>query len=395
MRRRYLFLITAVIAWTVSLLGTSQTASADPAGEMPWHLTAMQAERIWEKSKGRGITVAVIDGGVDGSLPELEGRLTRGKNLFSPKKTPYRDLGGHGTSMAALIAGTGRDGGIQGLAPEVKIMPITVSPGVVDFFSKVPEAIDYAVKNGADIINMSFGAANERAQPGMRDAIDRANKAGVLLFAGSGNDGSNATSYPAGFEGVVAVGATDRKGRVAKFSQHGGHLALAAPGEKMPMRCQKNTATCQQGKGTSAATAIASASAALIWSKHPDWTANQVLRVLIKTAGKPTEGKIPSKYLGYGTVRPRVALTNDNINPGDPNKSPLFSKYYAKNTDKESAGNEVEEPEDALRRDDEASSANDSATAEESGMLGALIVGGAGLILLVGVGAVVMRRYRK
>ncbi|MCK1797194.1 S8 family serine peptidase [Streptomyces sp. XM4193] len=355
----------------------------------------MDAESMWEESKGRGITVAVIDGGVDGTLPELRGKLIKGKNLFSPSKSPYRDLGGHGTSMAALIAGSGEEGGIQGLAPESEIIPVTVSPGVVDLFSKIPEAIDHAVKSGADIINMSFGGSN-REDPAVQAAIDRANKANVLLFAGSGNEGTNATAYPAGYAGVVAVGATGESGKVTDFSQYGAHLALAAPGDRMAMRCERNTATCLDGKGTSAATAIASASAALIWSKYPEWTANQVLRVLIDTAGKPKTGEIPSKYIGYGVVRPRIALADDSIDPGDPDKNPLFSKYYAKQEEKSDSS---EGPDDGksgsdISEEDQKTQGDASEKDSNSLLVPAIAVGAVALLGVAVVGVLLRRRTR-
>lgn len=384
-----------IVIFTLAVLSpltSSATASAQPASELQWYLDAMQAEKMWRSSQGEGITVAVLDTGVDRTVPELRGQVMDGKSFLGPG-SPYSDPDSHGTTMAALISGTGKSGGIQGLAPDSRILPLKTTDRL-GLPGDIAAAIDYSVKNGAKIINISLSAPRVADDERVQRAVDRANRKGALIFASTGNKGTDEANYPAALPGVIAVAATDKQAQRMKSSQYGPHVALSAPGADLAVRCEKNAAICKNS-GTSAATAIASASAALIWSKHPNWTGNQVLRVLIDTAGKPTEGKIPSKYVGYGAVRPRVALANDNINPGDPKKNPLFSKYYVKNTDKESAGNEVEEPEDSLRRDDEASSTNDSATTEESGMLGALIVGGAGLILLVGVGAVVMRRYRK
>lgn len=114
----------------------------------------------------------------------------------------------------------------------------------------------------------------------------------------------------------------DKAGKVGKFSNHGYAVDLAAPGVNLPSWCDATFRSyCSHGYGTSDATAIASASAALIWSAHPDWTANQVLRALIDTAGREWPKETPSNYLGYGIVRPRKVLENPHYNPAGERRS--------------------------------------------------------------------------
>lgn len=139
------------------------------------------------------------------------------------------------------------------------------------------QAVRYAADNGARIISISQSTTGsiDRRMRHLKADVDYAREKGSLVFASSGNDGdkTNLPGYPASFPGVVGVGAVDQSGKVAKFSTCGSQVALAAPGVEIPARCKSGQGLCKSG-GTSPATALASASAALIWSKHPTWTNN-------------------------------------------------------------------------------------------------------------------------
>ncbi|MEU0129292.1 type VII secretion-associated serine protease mycosin [Streptomyces sp. NPDC006289] len=284
----------------------------------------MRAEEMWRTSTGKGVTVAVIDSGVDTSNPDLQGQVLKGRDFaLSEEGDEHTDLGTHGTGMAALIAGTGdsRGGdGAFGLAPGVKILPIRVpdkapnlAADIKQFNTNVPAAVRYAADQGAKVINISL-AQSEGSQQ-LTDAVKYALDRGSLVFAGVGNDAENANGvkYPAATPGAVGVGAIGQDLKKTDESQFGPQVDLSAPGEDMIHACPSETDLCKS-HGTSAATALASASAALIWSKYPDWTNNQVLRVLLNTAGGPTSGAERNDYVGYGAVRPGAALTK----PGDP-----------------------------------------------------------------------------
>ncbi|MFE1172133.1 type VII secretion-associated serine protease mycosin [Streptomyces sp. NPDC058773] len=299
------------------------TASAADKRSRQWYLDAMQAERMWQTSTGEGVSVAVIDSGVDDSVPELRGQLRPGKDFSGQGRGANHDDEGHGTSMAMIIAGRSSGSGTWGLAPGAKILPIRSVSG--DWSSNMAKSIRYAADQGAKVINISqAGTATAETEAALQPAVDYAHKKGSLIFAGTGNDGAkgNLPRYPAGLPGVVGVSAVDRSLKVANFSTHGPQVALAAPGVGIPTRCTKKLLGCTE-EGTSDATALASASAALIWSAHPTWTNNQVLRVMMETAGKPKDGKVPSKYLGYGIVRPRKVLLDKEGDPGPADVSPL------------------------------------------------------------------------
>ncbi|MFJ4596500.1 MULTISPECIES: type VII secretion-associated serine protease mycosin [unclassified Kitasatospora] len=293
-----------------------------------WHLDAMHASEMWKISKGEGVIVAVIDGGFRLDHPDLAGQFLPGKDFSgSPGGVGSYD-NGHGTEMASLIAGTGKNrggNGAYGLAPSSRILPLKINNGsagsvtTADFLDQIGQAVTYAVDQGARVINISQGTAAVAASPEgvakLNGILATARERGSLVVSSVGNSAQsgNLIEYPGALPNVVGVGAVDRDGTVTSESQMGPQVALVAPGMDMIEACTSSTGYCKS-HGTSDATALVSASAALVWSVHPDWTANQILRVLINTAGKSSDGAIRNNDAGYGAVRPRIALTS----PGDP-----------------------------------------------------------------------------
>ncbi|MFJ3205464.1 type VII secretion-associated serine protease mycosin [Streptomyces sp. NPDC086989] len=308
------------------LAGVAATpAHAETVRSKQWHLDAMKADDVWKISRGKGVTVAVIDTGV-ARIPELEGQVLPGKNFAAPsyEGDERTDYGHHGTSMAAIIAGNGKGpggtGSAFGLAPDAKILPLRIDRGGDGgpIFKSMIAAIRYAADSDAKILNISIvgDSASEELTKAVKYALDK----GKLIFAGAGNDGdtSNEIYYPAATPGVVGVAAVDAEGAATKESQHNAFVDLSAPGANIVTGCDGGTGLCNS-HGTSDATALTSASAALLWSAHPDWTNNQILRVLLNTAGKPDDGA-RNDYVGYGVVRPRIAVPT----PGDPGPADVY-----------------------------------------------------------------------
>lgn len=310
------------------LAGVAATpAHAETIRSQQWHLDTMKADDIWKVSQGKGVTVAVVDTGVD-QIPELEGQVLPGKAFPVGDAESGRDsdYDGHGTGVASMIAATGRHpsgDGAYGLAPGVKILPIRV-PNMLEGVSTPSwvDAIRYAADSDAKIINISLAIGGTPKDDEARAAaVKYAISQGKLIFAGAGNggEGLNKVMYPAATPGVVAVSAVDAQGKPTKESQRGPQIDMAAPGIDIVTACKGKTGLCKT-HGTSDASALASASAALLWSAHPDWTNNQVLRVLLNTAGKPVDGSQRNDYIGYGIVRPRIAVPT----PGDPGPADVY-----------------------------------------------------------------------
>ncbi|WP_329434993.1 type VII secretion-associated serine protease mycosin [Streptomyces sp. NBC_01280] len=387
------------------LVGTATApAQADSIRSQQWYLDAMQANGMWKTSTGKGVTVAVIDTGVDRNNPDLQGRILTGKDLAPASQSgdEYTDYEGHGTGMAALIAGTGVYGGGQGslgLSPGAKILPIRLPDAMeasseadssAEFLDALVKGIRYAADEGAKVINIS--QAQAQGSPQLSAAVDYALKKGSLIFAGTGNSGNKANTleYPAATPGVVGVGAIGKDLHRTSESTYGSQVDISAPGDEMVHACGGKTGFCKT-HGTSDATALASASAALIWSKHPDWTNNQVLRVMLNTIGGPTDGAKRNDAIGYGIVRPRIALKTPG-DPGPANKYPLPDYPVAASKSpsaKPSKGTGAQAPDDSSAAPAAASNGDDSNTPLWFGIgVGALVVAGAAV-------AVAMNRSRR
>ncbi|MER7581628.1 type VII secretion-associated serine protease mycosin [Kitasatospora sp. NPDC097691] len=365
----------------------------------------MHAPEMWKVSKGEGVTVAVIDGGFKLDHPDLVGQFLPGKDFSDGSNGVGVDPSGHGTGMASLIAGTGRNragNGAYGLAPGAKILPLKINSGsegtvtTTDFLDQIGQAVNYAVDQGAKVISISLGtnavAATSDDLVKINRILANARAKGTLVVASVGNSGQqgNVVEYPAGLPNVVGVGAIDRNGTVTDESERGPQVALMAPGMDVIAACTASTGYCK-GHGTSDATALVSASAALIWAVHKEWTANQILRVLINTAGRPNGGDVRTDGAGWGAVRPRIALT-DPGDPGPADVSPLPADVASPSaTPSVSASASASAPASSVP------SPTGVAAGASSGTGGALpIVGGvvAGLVLVAGVVFGVVRRRR-
>ena len=249
-----------------------------------WHHPIIQSEKAWDTTLGTNHTVvAVIDDGIDVQHPDLKGNIVKPYNIL--KGNSKIPVGQHGTHVGGIIAASANNRiGVSGVAPEAKIMPINVFEGEIAYTSEIIEGIEYAVKNGADIINMSLGM--EMYSRALNEAIQSAYKKGVLIVAAAGNDGVYKVNYPAGYNHVIAVGATTQYDVMARYSNYGKSVDILAPGTDI-------LSTLPKGKygtysGTSMATPVVAGVAALIWSKEPGLSNEQVTYRLLQTA-KPVK----------------------------------------------------------------------------------------------------------
>ncbi|RLU92266.1 type VII secretion-associated serine protease mycosin [Streptomyces griseocarneus] len=300
-------------------------ARADVIRAQEWALDALHTEEAWRTTKGAGITVAVLDTGVDDGHPDLRGQVLPGKDLVGFGAGPGdRAWARHGTAMAGIIAGRGHGAddsdGVLGVAPEVKILPVRViledgdpARGTARGArgSALADGICWAVDNGADVINLSLGDDSATAHPEPREdaAVQYALSKGVVVVASAGNGGEQGdhVSYPAAYPGVIAVTAVDRYGRRAAFSTRRWYAAVSAPGVDVVIADPDRR--YYEGWGTSAACAFVSGAVALVRAAHPGLSPADVRRLIVETArDAPPGGR--SDAIGTGMVDPAAALAS-------------------------------------------------------------------------------------
>lgn len=301
------------------IVAAAPVASADQTRRDQWALDTLQAESAWKISRGKGVTVAVIDGGVNSEHVDLKNNVLKGKDFVDgdddPSPEASEDKPTHGTQMAAVIAGHGHGAGsadgVMGLAPEAKILPIRAD------LAGLADEIRYAVDNGASVVNISMDIRDQYSDSGGSsedlDAISYALKHDVLIVAGTGNDGKRRVGFPAMAPGVLAVGGVEQSGTIWPDSNYGPEVLLTAPATRIVSAGWPGN-NLQIGDGTSDSTAFVSAAAALLRSKFPDLTAGQIANRLVKTAVLPESVKgvsLPDEKYGYGEIRPLAALTED------------------------------------------------------------------------------------
>nr|WP_246568978.1 S8 family serine peptidase [Polymorphospora rubra] len=269
------------------------------------------------------MTVAVIDTGVD-PHPDLRNNLLKGTDVApGGSGNGQEDADSHGTGMAGLIAAHGRHQGTGalGVAPKAKILPVRDStPASPSNGDRTADGVDWAVANGASIINISSAGG---PTPRLRASIEQAIAADVIVVAGAGNT-SNAPGigFPAMYEGTIAVGATDTGGNYLATSATGPRLTISAPG--IDIVSTSKGESYRKGTGTSGAAAIVSGAAALVRSKFPELSAKEVVHRLTATAvDKGPPGR--DEQYGYGVLDLVAALTADVPPLGasaDPSVSP-------------------------------------------------------------------------
>jgi len=323
--------VALVVAW-VAL--SSAPALADQVRQSEWWLPQQHIITAQQSSQGSGVTIAVLDTGVDAAAPDLAGSVLSGPDLSRSGRAANGPFYGiHGTEVASIIAGhghgPGNSEGIIGVAPAAKILSVRVAldagdpmlrnPGITAGLpAAIAAGIRYATNNGASVIDLPMdpGAADATgtagvpglavSSPAEQSAVAYARSKGVLLVAPAGDDGAGAgiVNYPAAYPGVIAVGAFDKNFTKAPFSSHQPYVTLTAAGTGVTAASPSGYTTISS---TAAASAVVAGIAALIRSAFPVMTPAQVTKSLISsTRFRRSDGRRIGS--GYGTADAARAL---------------------------------------------------------------------------------------
>ncbi|BAL91699.1 putative subtilase-family protease [Actinoplanes missouriensis 431] len=265
-----------------------RVAGSDPYRSQQWALPKIKATTAWTTSTGAGVTVAVIDTGVDANHPDLTGKVLPGYDMINKVAGGTTDGNGHGTHVAGIIgAATGNGIGISGVAPDAAILPVRVFDAKgAGYMSDVAESIVWAADHGADVINMSLGSTGKL--DALADAVTYARGKGVTVVAAAGNERQKGSpvSYPAAYPGVIAVAATTAADTYASFSNAGGYVDVAAPGDAIVSTYPTALAGGEYVamSGTSMASPHVAAVAAQLKAYQPALGPDQVEKILEATA---------------------------------------------------------------------------------------------------------------
>ncbi|MFB6715017.1 MULTISPECIES: type VII secretion-associated serine protease mycosin [unclassified Streptomyces] len=349
MSYRRTVLPTAVVAMLLALAAPTAAYAADGAREpgalgvdgsgectfpmkrqyegRPWSLQRVLLDELWQDTKGKGVRVAVIDTGVDNVNPQLKSAVDTSAGadyLKGGRSDGTTDEVGHGTKVAGIIAARPRKGtGFVGLAPEATIIPIRQNDEKNSGKdTTMATAIDHAIAKEADVINISQDTTKPLTETSaLGRAVARALAENIVVVASAGNDGMDGKlklTYPAAFDGVLAVASSDRNNERAPFSQAGEFVGVAAPGVDIVSTVPGN-GQCTDN-GTSFSAPYVAGVAALMRAKYPKWTAAQIVARIEQTAERSVTGH--DAFVGWGVVDPVRALSGDDAPQDAPRPDP-------------------------------------------------------------------------
>lgn len=280
-----------------------------------WSITAFDLPSAWNKTRGEGVKVAVLDTGCDLDHPDLKGNLLPGRNMINPSRDPWDD-NNHGTHVCGIIAAENNDIGMVGVAPKCKVVPVKVLDGngngsLVDVAKGIRWAVDDA---GADLICMSLGSPNPVQE--VRKAIQYAHSKGAICFVAAGNSGlTKNVFYPANYPETIAIGSIDENFARSSFSNTGDNLDFMAPGNRILSTVPDKWYAVLSG--TSMATPFAVGIAALMLSHARNKDRGDAFRTSEAYVNEIKEHTVPISdarfkddkfYQGFGIIDPKNLL---------------------------------------------------------------------------------------
>jgi thermitase len=276
-------------------------AANDPYTGSQWHLSRINASSAWDATQGSGVTIAILDSGVDAAHPDLAARLVPGWNFYD-NNSNTADVFGHGTKVAGAAAAITDNGvGVASVAGQARILPIRITDTAgYAYWSTVAQGITYAADRGARVANVSFAASGSSA---VQSAAQYMKGKGGLVFVSAGNQGTGLTTAPT--SSLITVSATDSTDVRTSWSNYGDVVTLAAPGASIYSTVAGGSYSAVSG--TSFSAPIAAGVAALVMAAKPALTATEVEQVLTSTAvDLGSAGRDP--YYGHGRIDAGAAV---------------------------------------------------------------------------------------
>lgn len=273
----------------------------DPYLGSEWHLLKIGASTAWDTTQGGGVTIAILDSGVDPSHPDLVPNLVPGFNMVD-NNTNTADVCGHGTAVAGTAAASTNNGtGVAGVAGQAKIMPIRIAfrdatDGLCYAYSStIASGLTYAADHGVRVANISYG--NMAATASIQSAAQYLKNKGGLTIVSAGNNGIDENITPTST--MIAVSATDSNDNLTSWSSYGSFVALSAPGAGI--WTTSNGGIYQAWNGTSFSSPLTAGVAALMMAANASLDGAQIEKLMFSTAvDLGTAGRDP--YYGYGRV---------------------------------------------------------------------------------------------
>lgn len=343
LRTRRLVVMVAGLAAACALTVPAPVAHAATSSYTPnpheWYFSKWGIQQgVWPVTEGSGVTVAVVDGGVQANLPDLQGVVKPGVNMVGSgnAETDSTPNGGHGTQVAELIAGQGAGRGLDGsapvgIAPQAKILPVQVTAPDSGSEASIAEGIKYSVDHGAGVINISLGYAvmsSTTCDPRLQQAIGYALAHDVVVVAGSGDmNKTPGPVEPATCAGVLAVGGVGPNGALWRNSTQGPQVAVAAPSDQIYVISDSGQQYSVDSNGTSYSSPLVAAAAALIRSSNPSMPWYQVDQRLIDTA--VPDGKAPNNGTGYGVINIGKAVDPSQFPVKASAPNPPYARYQS------------------------------------------------------------------
>lgn len=281
----------------------------DPYLGSQWHLAKVNATTAWNTTQGAGVTIAILDSGVDASAADLIPNLVAGYNSYD-NNTNTADVCGHGTAVAGTAAASTNNGiGVAGVAGQAKIMPVriayfdTTSNSCYAYYSTIASGLTYAADHGARVANISYGGV-----AGSSSIISAANymkSKNGLVFVSAGNNGINENITPT--TSMIPISATDSNDAITSWSSYGSFVALAAPG--VGIYTTSMGGAYQAWNGTSFSSPLTAGVAALMMSANPALDGQTIENTLYATAvDLGAAGR--DIYYGYGRVDASAAVSS-------------------------------------------------------------------------------------